>query len=101
MNLGLVKDFDFKDFKPETQDAAALKMIQRDKQYKDGTFMANMNQQKYGEAAKVVSNIWTSLPTGTQEKMTTSEFDANFKKNLSNELKGSSIIATPKGKLKI
>jgi RHS repeat-associated protein len=92
-----------KDFKPESQDAGAIKLIHL--QDKDNPRAAGVSNDimtgNVESAASKLNGTWTSLPGGNEQQMTSDEFKKQFKENISKELKYQSSIATPRGFLKI
>ena len=91
----------YKDFKPETQDQAALLLIkEQDKNNpRANGVWSDIQNGRVLTAAKKLNGTWTSLPGGSQKKMSDAEFNKEFRENFINELNGTSKIATPQGQL--
>jgi RHS repeat-associated protein len=97
------KILELEDFSPESQDQGALFLIREqntDNPRAQGV-IEDVKSGNISDAAIKLNGTWTSLPEGKEKKMTSSEFSKEFKENISDELRGATKVATPKGKLKL
>ena len=89
------------DFSPENQDKGALILIKRqeiqgkNEPHKIGV-IKDVQTGNVENAIYKLKGTWPSLPSGSQEKITIDEAKIQFKKNVANELKGSTVIKSKK-----
>jgi RHS repeat-associated protein len=76
----------YKNFTPETQDRAAILLIkEQDKNNpRANGVWSDLTEGKALEAAKKLNGTWTSLPGGSQTKMSDADFNREFRENFIN-----------------
>ena len=82
------------DFKPESQDKAAVMKIKERGALKAAT------TGEIVKAGVLLKQEWSSMPSGVEPGMSNEKLKTTFKAAVSRELQGKSDIATPKGRLK-
>ncbi|HNI55486.1 MAG TPA: hypothetical protein PK511_13245, partial [Chitinophagales bacterium] len=87
---------DIIDFSPTSQDKIVLGIFNRTGALE---YIKNGNYKMANDKLTGKPEQFSSLPGGSQSRITNEEFDKMILQNLSNELSGESNIATPKGQI--
>ena len=89
------------DFSPSSQDKAVIELINQQELGNPSSkgINAEVREGKIQDAISKLNYTWTSLPGGPQEQMKMPDAIKEYKKAISNELRGQTVIATKQGQL--
>lgn len=90
-----------KDFSPKSQDRGAIILIIEQVKWNSHKkdLISDIESGKIENACANLNTTWTSLPGGAEQHMSIEDAWIIYKENIAKELKGKSVIETPKGKL--